>query len=162
MDTLTKILGGGRASSLTRLLRYDHGLIYSVQASNMNDLGFGTWKVNTGTKPHQVKNVVNLINGELSRAANGGITVDELNQAKATIINSLPVNLDAVGSFLGFHIEQDLYDLPEYTRAPGWANAIYGVTLNDIARVAQDVFRPGTSVLALCGVPTDTDESILY
>ncbi len=162
LDVLIKILGGGRSGTLTRRLRYENGLVYSVSNESRKDLGFGLWGISTATHSTNLKRVIELVNEEWRRAVNDGITASELIQAKAAIVNSAPLRMDAVRNFANFHEWPDLFDLSKATRLPGWLNAINDVTLNDIARVAQDVFRPGTSVLALCGSIPEVEGLVLY
>lgn len=163
LDVLAKILGGGRASSLARILRHENGLVYRVLVESVKEVGCGTFRIITGTDPACLQKVLELINSELERAAKGEITAEELEQAKSTIVNTNLVRLDAVKDFLKEHVEPDLYDLPQSTRVPGLMNAVQATTLEDITRVAQDVFRPGTSLLTLCGsLPDNVDELTLY
>jgi predicted Zn-dependent peptidase len=162
LDVLTKIIGGGRASSLSRRLRYERGLVYSVQASSIEEIGFGYWRVRTSTDPDNIGEVIRLVNGELERAVTGKITQDELDQAKAILINSAPLRLDAVEDFLDEHIEQDLYAMPEETRVSGWIRAVCTTTLDDITRVARNVFVPQTSLLTLCGDIPEAGGLTLY
>ncbi|HSX02108.1 MAG TPA: pitrilysin family protein [Candidatus Saccharimonadia bacterium] len=155
LDVLTAALGGGRAASLTRILRYGAKLIYVVRAFNRCE-NYNAWAIYTGTGPDHVAEVVRLINGELNRARNGDFTAEEIAIARDTLINSVPLQLDPIESLPDYHTRADLYRWSARSYIPGWTQAVSAVTPDDIARVAQDIFRPGQSVLTLCGArPTD-------
>jgi predicted Zn-dependent peptidase len=163
LEVLRKALGGGRASALTRLLRYKAGLVYHVRTENWDEYGCSTWMVRTGTAPKNLETVVGLINGELKRAADGGLKNEEIARAKATLINSVPLRLDPIQDFLEFYEERELFNLPEMTRLPKQLEAIAATTLSDVTRAAQGLFQKGGSVLTLCGaVPESAYELPLY
>jgi len=163
LEVLATVIGGGRASSLSRILRYEAGLVYSVSSHNSSGVGFGSWKIVTASNPLKAKEVIRLINDELKRATTGGITIEELIFAQDKLIKSAPIAMDSVGALRNFHAISDLFRLPETTRLPGFLRAIAAVSTDDLARVSKDIFRTGASVITLCGeLPTDIEEADLF
>lgn len=163
LDVLTTIIGGGRASSLSRRLRYDKGLVYSVRAENANELGCGLWGIVTATDPAKLPTVLGIINDELARATDGGLTETEVCLAKDTLVNSARLRYDPLPDFMAKQVESDLYELHDETRIPGRFSAVTQVTRADVTAVAQRLFCEGQSRLALCGAqPKEVDALPLY
>lgn len=153
MELLTAALGQGRTSRLTRLIRQERGLAYTVRATAVEYSGTGMCTLYAGCAPDRAEEVVALMRHELARVAAQGITGQELELARAHLLGEavlageeLPRRRDAL---------RDAELRGHHTGLCGQLAAIEALTLTDVAQVAGDVLsRP--HVVAALG-PFDPD-----
>ena len=90
-------LGGGMSSRLFQELREKRGLCYTIfaQASAYEDTGLIT--LYAGTGPDQIRALEELVVDELRRAA-GGLTVPEVERARAQMTAGLLMGLESPSS----------------------------------------------------------------
>ncbi len=157
LDLIATILGGGRASTLTRLLRQEKGLVYTVSASSFGYSDTGAWRVKTSTGRNNVQEVLDTICTELNRIYEGKITQDELQFAKDKTIKSQRMELQTSGSWVDFHSYRELITPTMHWTVEDLINDISSVTLEDLSRVGNKYFTKGSWFLAMCG-DIDKDE----
>lgn len=75
---LTSILGGSMSARLFQEVREKRGLAYSIYAMQGIYQRAGQWCVYAGTRPDNVKEVIRLIDKELTSLADGSLDQDEL------------------------------------------------------------------------------------
>ncbi|MEM7289049.1 MAG: pitrilysin family protein [Pseudomonadota bacterium] len=85
---LSMILGGGMSSRLFQEVRERHGLCYSVSAFHWGFSDTGTFAVHAATGPEDLKELIEVIIGELQRASDD-IVQQELDRARAQIRSGL-------------------------------------------------------------------------
>ncbi len=98
LDVLNHVLGGGMSSRLFDEVRERRGLAYAVYSSVVSYRDTGSLVVYAGTAPHQVTDVLGLIDRELVRLADDGPTADELAVAKGYLVGSYLLGLEDPGS----------------------------------------------------------------
>ena len=72
-----QVLGGGLSSRLFQEIREKRGLAYSVWSSPSPSSDGGQFTAYAGTAPEQAATVLELLDGEVGRLLDGGITEDE-------------------------------------------------------------------------------------
>lgn len=159
LEIIAEIIGGGRASSLSRILRHERGLIYSVGVSRLSMVGGGSWTVSTSAAVEKLQQVVNGIAEEFQRVYDGGLTAGELEFAQNKIIKSGPIQMQTVVAWATYHSHDELYGRDGKTFADH-LDAIGKVTIADLARVGQKYFAPGTSYFAAVGDVTEDQIAI--
>jgi predicted Zn-dependent peptidase len=155
MSILDHILGGGMSSRLFQEIREDRGLAYSVYSYKASYDGAGALAVYAGTSPSNVRQVLDLIHGELDVMASKGITAAELASARSHVRGSLVLGLEDSGarmSRLGHGQVSHGRVVPLSEVEEGYA----AVTVDDVAALAAEVLDGPRSV-AVIG-PFDDDE----
>ncbi|MBW3601930.1 MAG: insulinase family protein [Actinobacteria bacterium] len=97
-SVLDQALGGGMSSRLFQEVRERRGLVYSVYSTQARYTDAGTFAVYAGTTPGRALEVLDVVRAELRRAADGGLTADELRRAKGHLAGSLLLALEDSGS----------------------------------------------------------------
>ncbi|MGB5950585.1 MAG: pitrilysin family protein [Parvibaculum sp.] len=147
------VLGGGSFSSrLMEEVRVKRGLAYSV-SSFLYPMRHGALFLGQlGTKNATTGVALSLVRAELARMAEGGLTDQELADAKTYLTGSYPLRFDSnteiAGELLG--IQQEDLGIDYVDRRNGLIEA---VTKEDIARVAKRLFRSDRLIVSIVGEP---------
>lgn len=150
LDVIAEVLGGGRASTLSRVLRYERGLVYSVSANHLEFAGAGMWYIKTSATKKKLQEVFEVIAKEIQRIMRDGLTSEELQFAKDKIAKSKRMELQSSGSWVGFHTRRQLINPAPWTFID-YIHEIQAVTVADTKRVAEKYFTPDGWYVALCG-----------
>ena len=114
------VLGGAfYATRLYRDLREKTGLVYFVSSSFNVGKTRATYTVNYGCDPPNVSKARAIIVRDLKQMQDSAVTADELQQAKALLLRSIPLSESSLHSIAGGFIARTQLDLPldEPTRA---------------------------------------------
>lgn len=95
LSVLDSVLGGSMASRLFTEIREDRGLAYAVYSYNSLYQDTGQFVVYAGTRPGNAEQVVELIETEAAKVADGGITDEELHRAKEGLKGQLVLSLES-------------------------------------------------------------------
>ena len=149
LNLLGSILAGGRASRLTKILRYDRGLIYNVSHGRVGGLQHGYWKINTDTSEDMVQEVINIIINEIKNISLVGIKDSELDFVKNRSLKSLKRTMQTSGDWVNFHsvaeTQTQKYDINAYSKI------VQETTADDIKKVIDKYLGLDNWQLALCG-----------
>jgi predicted Zn-dependent peptidase len=146
---LNHVVGGGMSSRLFRTIREERGLAYAVYAFRMPYADSGAFGVYVGTTPHQTSQVLELVRGELQKAADDGLTAEELERAKGHMKGSLALSMEDTNSRMVRLGRHELTGVDHLSLDEAVAR-IEGVTLDDVHAVAKDVYG-GPLVLGAVG-----------
>jgi predicted Zn-dependent peptidase len=140
LSVLNAALGGGMSSRLFQEIRERRGLAYSVYSYTSHAADTGMFGVYAGCAPAKVDEVLSVVREELDRAADKGITADELRRAKGSLRGGMVLGLEDTGSRMsrigkGELMHGELLEVDEVLAA------VDGVTLADVRSVAADVLR---------------------
>jgi len=160
LNIISTIFGGGRASALSRKLRYEKGLVYSVGTYSHHLSNGGAWVVKTSTSKDKLQEVVDIITKEFSRIESGGVTKEELEFAKAKIIKSSRRQMQTSASWVDGHIRKEL--VGNSMRLPEYLNMINSTKKSDLADIGREYFKPGAWYLAMCGDVDETSVIVNY
>lgn len=153
---LDNLLGGGMSSRLFQEIREKRGLAYSVY-SYRNPFGeTGLYAVYVGTMPGNVTEALDVIIEELDRLMESGVTEAELERAKGHTRGALILSLEDPSSRMSRLGKSELVN-GEILSVDELVARVDAVTLEDVSRVARDLFRPQSRVLAVIGPLTEND-----
>lgn len=155
------ILGGGRSSTLIRILRQEQGLVYSAGVQTSQMMAGGWWLVKTTAPKDKLQAVLDATCGELKRFHEGGITQAELNFAKSKTIKSTLRTMQTSLAWVDFHTCHNLHLGTNWTIAD-YISAIETTTLDDIHRVGAKYFAHDSWYLGLVGDVTKQDFIVNY
>ena len=79
------ILGGSMSSRLFQTLREDKGLVYTIGSANETFADSGLFNIYAGTGTAEMDEAIECIRLEVSKMAESGVTVDELDRTKEQI-----------------------------------------------------------------------------
>lgn len=147
--------GGGFASRMTKEIRDNRGLAYSVYSRFDVTKYPGAFVVEIQTKNESATEAVNRILGELKKIREQQVTDVELEEAKAYLTGSFPLKLDTnakIGNFLLFaeyhNLGMDYFDV--------FPKKIQAVTKDDIIRVAKKYIDTENYALVAVGNQKET------
>ncbi|MDG5816850.1 pitrilysin family protein [Chitinispirillales bacterium ANBcel5] len=146
--------GGGFTSRLGTKVRSDAGLTYSIFSRGESNYQYpGTLHIEFNTRTETLPLAISLVLKEVENLIENGVTEEELENAKATIIAQLP------GMFRSVEDITDTYTMNEYFgRAPDhfvvYPQHINDITVEDIQRVAQKYLNPDEFIYTIV---TDTE-----
>ncbi len=151
------VLGGGMSSRLFQQIREERGLAYSVYSYRSLFEESGALAVYAGTAPGRTQEVLGLINDEIDRMADTGVTARELGMTKSHLRGSLALALEDSGARMsrlgrGQLVHGSVPSLDEVEER------LEAVTMDDVDRVIARVLA-GPRVVAAVGPFTDDDFS---
>lgn len=148
---LRNILVVGRASILATELRYNKGLVYSVNGMAWFLSGAGVFSISTACSSENLQNVLDIICGELNKININGVSEESFNFVKKKIIKSKFIEMQTSASWIDFN-DQFLNSLArEKSTIIDLMNVIEKMTLQEVSEVFRKYIKHGTSYLAVCG-----------
>ncbi len=140
VSVLNTILGDGMSSRLFQEIREKRGLAYSVSSfgSSLGDCGyFGSY---AAVDPKTASVTLQAMLGEWARLASEAVPEQELNKAKELIKGGILLSMEDTHSIAGWFGRQEAYrqDLLTVDQVTARIDA---VTVDDVQRVARDIFR---------------------
>ncbi len=154
LTVLDTVLGGGMSSRLFQEIREKKGLVYSVYSFHALYQDTGQFTVYAGTRPSNAEQVVRLIQAEIARVLDSGITAEELDRAKESIKGHLVLGLESTRNRMT-RLGKNLVTGGELLSVDEVVNRIDAVDRETVSRLAHDVLG-GQKVLAMIG-PFDAD-----
>lgn len=112
------LLGGPMSSRLKNRLREKEGILYNIQANKMINKAYGLIEIAFDTMPQNAVKALALVNEELNKFVETGITNEELLHYKEYIINRNLVQFDNIQSYANVIVNnvvanQDIITLEE-------------------------------------------------
>jgi zinc protease len=140
----------GMMGRIGDVVREKSGLAYYAYSSLSAGLGPGSWEVNAGVNPQNVKKASDLILDELKRFVQEGVTADELAETKANFVGRLPLSLESNGGVANalLNIERHNLGLDYYRRYEGLVNE---VTAEDVLNTARKFIDLDKLAIAVAG-----------
>lgn len=145
------ILGGsGFSSRLTNAVRAKGGKTYDIKSSCDINLDYGIFKITTLTRNQEMFNTYQLIQTELKKLVDKGVTDEELLKAKAYMAGSIPLQLETPASIAdkiiksimkGFTIDDLLKEVINYNN----------VTVDGISHVIKEYMHPEKLNIVIVG-----------
>jgi len=150
LDVVNHILGGGLSSRLFDEIRERRGLAYSVFSAAAAYADTGAWSVYAGTMPEHADEVGQLIDRELGRLVEHGISADELEIAQGYLSGAFEMGLEdsaARMSRLGAQLTLDEVIRPVEEQIDRWMS----VDLDDAQHVVEAVYGAAGRVSVTLG-----------
>jgi zinc protease len=150
--------GGGFNSRLTEEIREKRGLAYGVSTSLQPYASGGIYIGTVATANARVGQSIDLIKQEMKRMAEGGVTAEELANAKTYITGSFALNFSSSGAIASLLLTAQLDKLGRdyFDRR----NAlIEKVTAEDVQRIAKRLLDPRDYIVVVVGKPEGVKSS---
>ncbi|HEY3265634.1 MAG TPA: pitrilysin family protein [Armatimonadota bacterium] len=154
LAVLDAAVGGGMSSRLFQEIREKRGLAYSIGSYMHPYEEAGAWVMYAGTSPDQLDEVLELCRTEAGKVRAEGIHVEEFQRAKNQIKGSLLLSLESMGSRMTQIAKSQIY----YDRVIPVEEVVArveAVTLDDVARVADQVLNEDSWTLTVIGPEGD-------
>lgn len=140
---LNSVLGGSVSSRLFEEVREKRGLAYSIYSYLSGYSDGGTITIYAGSRKQEVERVLEVILREVRSLAKRGITRDELVRTKDQMKGSLMLSLESSHSRMNKLAKDELINRKR-TTLDDMIREIDAVTLDQVGRVAGELFDPGT------------------
>jgi zinc protease len=140
----------GMMGRIGEVVREKSGLAYYAYSSLNAGLGPGSWEVSAGVNPQNVKKASGLIQEELKRFVQDGVTEQELADTKANFVGRLPLSLESNGGVANalLNIERHSLGLDYYRR---YATLVNEVTAESVLDTARKFIDPEKLAIAVAG-----------
>jgi len=153
LTLLESILGGGVSSRLFQRVREEKGLVYSIYSYYTSYADTGAFAVYAGTSPDNIEEVVEIVTDELCNMKKNGVTQEELARTKEQLKGNLMLSLENTSNRMSRLAKSELF-FNKIVTIDEVVKNIESVELEDIQRVAQDLFKRENLVLTAIG-PVD-------
>ena len=150
LSVLGTILGGYMSSRLFISVRERQGLAYYISAGADMDTDTGYLIASAGVDNKKVDKAIKTILDEFKKITKQKVSSKELKKAKDNIKGSTLIGMEASDTQASFYASQELLTNEILTIEQKFAK-IEAVTVDDIQRVAKDIFKPEKLNLALIG-----------
>jgi predicted Zn-dependent peptidase len=150
LAVLAVILGGNMSSRLFIKVRERNGLAYHIHTSADNSTDSGYLVTQAGIDNKNLEKSVKLILEEYKDLRDKKITQKELQKAKDYLKGVMSLSLDASDSLAHFFAMQELLEKDVLTPEKKFAK-IDEVTVDDVKKIAEDIFVPEKLNLAIIG-----------
>ena len=137
-NMLASILGGGLSSRLNQVIREQNGLAYSVYAYPSYYSNSGTFEIYVGLSPENNERVCDLVEKELHRLLDEGITERELDRARIQAINALYMNVESNMTLMRLY-GRSMLKLNELFNVESDIAKYKAVTEDDVNNVARNI-----------------------
>jgi len=148
-EVLNHVLGGGMSSRLFNEIREERGLVYAVYSFRVAYADAGAWGVYAGTTPENAGTVLELVNTELAKLVEGGITEEELERARGAMRGGLALVMEDANSRMVRLGRDELIGAPHLSVDERIAK-IEDVTLEQVQTVAETILT-GPKVIGTVG-----------
>jgi zinc protease len=140
----------GMMGRIGEVVREKSGLAYYAYSTLHSGIGPGSWEVNAGVNPANLKKALGLIEKELQRFVKHGVTKEELSDSQANYIGRLPLSLETNSGVVSALLNIHRYDLgmDYYQR---YESLVRRVTRNDVVETARKYIDPQRLVIATAG-----------
>jgi predicted Zn-dependent peptidase len=139
-QVLNHVMGSGMSSRLFREVREERGLAYSVYTFRLAYADAGAWGVYVGTTPSQTDTTLQVINHELDKVMEDGITDAEMERAKGSMRGGLALSLEDSNSRMVRLGRDELAGMPHLSTDER-LEKLEAVTKEEVQKVAQELYR---------------------
>ena len=95
-------LGGGMSSRLFQEVREKRGLAYSIYSYTSSYMEEGMFNIYVGCNPKNSNKVMNIINSQINRIVDKGLTAREINSAKEQLKGNFLLGLENTTSLMSY------------------------------------------------------------
>jgi len=135
-------------------VREQAGLAYYAYSALQGGYGPGPWEVNAGVAPQNVEKALELIIEEIRHFVTEPVSAEELADAQAGIVGSLPLSFESNQGVAGALLTMERYGLglDYYRRLP---DLVRRVTPEAILQAARHYLDPDRLAIAVAGPRSD-------
>ncbi len=140
----------GMMGRIGKSVRETSGLAYYAYSNLSSGIGPGSWTVNAGVNPANVRQASDLIIKEFERFVTEGVTPEELDDSKANFVGRLPLSFESNTGVATALINIERYGLGlDYYRM--YDEKVRGITREAVLEVARKYIDPGRLAVAVAG-----------
>jgi predicted Zn-dependent peptidase len=150
LSLMSIILGGNMSSRLFISVRERNSLAYYIHTSLDTTTDTGYLVTQAGIKNESLEKAIGLILKEYQDLKNTEITAKELKKAKDYLRGTMALSLDATDAKASFYATQELMEQSMETPEEK-LKLIDKVSVNDIKKVAEEIFKPEKLNLSVIG-----------
>lgn len=151
--------GGGFNSRLTKVIRDEKGLAYSVYSTFQPLLQPGPFQVGLQTRKEEADNAVKLVGEVVTKYIKEGPSPAELKQAQSDLINGFALGLDSNGKWLGILGRIGRNQLPlDYLKT--YKKKVEALTVTQVREAMARHLDPQRLVTVVVGAP-EKEEKIV-
>ncbi len=150
---LQEVFGGGRfGTRLMTSLREERGLTYGVGTGLASGKYGDSFQGRVSTDNANVPQVIELLRAEWARVAETGLSADELARVQTYLTGAYPLRFDGNGAIASILSSMQFqgFDIDYVNRRNDLVRAL---TLDEVNRVARDLFHPDELVFIIVGRP---------
>ena len=150
---LNQVLGGGSFESrLMNEVREKRGLTYGVYSSLVAKDLSETYMGSVSSANDRIAEAIEVIRDEWRKAAEEGVSQEELQDAKTYITGAYPLRFEGNGQIASILVGMQLLGLPiDYIATRN--DKVDAVTLEDVKRVASELLQPDALQFVVVGQP---------
>lgn len=156
LQLLAVVLGGGMSSRFFTEVREKRGLAYYVHAASGSYTDAGTLYAGAGVEIARIDEAITTILGELRKIAEEPVPADELEKARGYSKGRFVLRLESPQGTIQYGLRREVLE-GEIEEPEELLRQIDAVTVEDVQRVARDLFDGKRLYLALVG-PFDDPE----
>jgi predicted Zn-dependent peptidase len=149
LSVLDSTVGGGMSSRLFQEIREKKGLAYAVFSYHSLYQDTGAYTIYAGTRPGNMEQVVRLVQTEIEKVKQDGITAEELDRAKESMKGSLVLGLESTRNRMT-RLGKALVTGAPILSLDELVERVEAVTGDDVTRLARRLFD-GPQVLSVIG-----------
>ena len=157
LQLMAVMLGGNMSSRLFISVRERNGLAYYVHTSVDTSTDTGYLVTQAGIKTDALEKAISLVLAEYRDLRDKEVSAEELQKAKDYIRGSTSLSLDATDAQASFYATQEV--MGEEVLTPEQKLAMIDqVTISDIKKVAEDIFKDEKLNLSVIGPFGDSSD----
>lgn len=154
-------LGGGMSSRLFQEVREKRGLVYAIFSSTTSYIGAGQSGVYAGTRPENIAEVVSLIASSVEQVGREGITEQELSRVRDYAKGQLVISSEETRNNM-LRLGKNACMRNELLTLDETLERYDAVTLEDVCRVAGDVYLNKPTLAIISPLEPSALEQLLY
>ncbi len=158
---LNVILGSSMSSRLFQEIREKRGLAYSVYSFSHNHEDSGMTGIYAGVSPENVREVLALIDRELSKLSRDLVTEAELDSAKEYVKGNMYINSES-NDYRMNRLAKNEFLFGDYIAFEEIEKKINAVTAEDMRTWFKEIYSPQKMAIMLYGPVEDELEAIFY
>jgi predicted Zn-dependent peptidase len=155
MAVLNSILGGGMSSRLFQEIREKRGLAYSVYSFSPSYSDAGLFGLYAGCSPAKAGQVAELLLGEFTRLATGGVTTDEMARAVGQLSGASALALEDSDTRMS-RLGRSEITLGEFADLDESLRRLALVTATQVGELAEELVSRPMSLAAVGTVEAST------
>ena len=150
LQLLSVVLGGGMSSRLFTEVREKRGLGYYVHAGATAYTDTGTFHSSAGVDVSRVDEAITTILAEMRKIASEPVPADELEKARGYAKGRFVLRLESPQGTIQYGLRREVLE-GEIEEPDELLRQLDAVTVEDVQRVAKDLFEDNRLYLALVG-----------
>ncbi|MFN7946422.1 MAG: pitrilysin family protein [Blastocatellia bacterium] len=147
---MSTILGGGMSSRLFQSVREDRGLVYTIYAATNAYRDCGNLDIYAGASKENLSRTIDATMAELRRLKREAVSREELERNKEQLKAGLILNLESTSSRMSSLAQQEI-TFGEFISQDEVIEQVNAVTVEDVQRLAQEMFQPEMLAVTLLG-----------